>query len=60
MSVDVEGSIYRQARALGITLLTVSHRKSLWAHHDALLLFDGQGGYTFRQIQQGDADALGS
>ena len=60
MSIDVEGSIYRQARQLGITLLTVSHRRSLYAHHEALLLFDGQGGYSFRRIEPGDAAALGS
>lgn len=33
VSVDVEGDIYRLAASSGITLFTVSHRKSLWKHH---------------------------
>ncbi|KAF7638960.1 ABC transporter domain-containing protein [Meloidogyne graminicola] len=30
VSADVEGDIYRRCHELGITLFTVSHRKSLW------------------------------
>ena len=30
VKLDVEGKIYNQCRAMGITLFTVSHRKSLW------------------------------
>lgn len=33
VSVDVEGDIYRLAASSGITLFTVSHRRSLWKHH---------------------------
>ena len=33
VSVDVEGDIYSLAARSGITLFTVSHRKSLWKHH---------------------------
>lgn len=33
VSVDVEGDIYSLAGRSGITLFTVSHRKSLWKHH---------------------------
>lgn len=34
VSVDVEGSMYQYCRDVGISLFTVSHRKSLWKHHD--------------------------
>lgn len=51
VSVDVEGSMYRYCREVGITLLTVSHRKSLWQHHEYVLHLDGRGGYTFKTIE---------
>ncbi|CAM9922227.1 unnamed protein product [Ectocarpus fasciculatus] len=50
VSVDVEGDIYRLAASSGITLFTVSHRKSLWKHHGYLLRFDGLGGYEFKPM----------
>ena len=34
VSVDVEGYIYTHAREVGITLFTVSHRRSLWKYHE--------------------------
>jgi hypothetical protein len=36
VSVDVEGSMYRYCREVGITLFTVSHRRSLWKHHEVI------------------------
>lgn len=51
VSVDVEGSMYRYCRDVGITLLTVSHRKSLWQHHEYVLHLDGRGDYTFKPIE---------
>ncbi|CAG9760833.1 unnamed protein product [Ceutorhynchus assimilis] len=51
VSVDVEGSMYSYCREVGITLLTVSHRKSLWQHHEYVLHLDGRGGYTFKPIK---------
>lgn len=50
VSVDVEGSMYRYCREVGITLLTVSHRKSLWQHHEYVLHLDGRGEYSFKKI----------
>ena len=34
VSVDVEGAMYKYCKEVGITLFTVSHRKSLWVHHE--------------------------
>jgi ABC-type uncharacterized transport system fused permease/ATPase subunit len=40
-SVDIEGKMYSYAKSLGITLITVSHRKTLWKFHDFILRFSG-------------------
>uniref|UniRef100_A0AC34F3N8 ABC transmembrane type-1 domain-containing protein n=1 Tax=Panagrolaimus sp. ES5 TaxID=591445 RepID=A0AC34F3N8_9BILA len=50
VSMDVEGTMYKKCRELGITLFTVSHRKSLWVHHDYYLKMDGQGAYQYEKI----------
>lgn len=50
VSVDVEGSMYQYCRQVGITLFTVSHRRSLWTHHEYYLHMDGRGGYEFKPI----------
>lgn len=52
VSVDVEGSMYQYCRKAGITLFTVSHRKSLWQHHDYYLHMDGRGSYEFKTIDE--------
>ena len=54
VSVDVEGQLYERCKELGITLFSVSHRRSLWHHHEFLLRFDGQGGYEFRKMTPED------
>ena len=41
VSVDVEGKMYTHAKNLNITLITVSHRKTLWKFHDYILRFSG-------------------
>ncbi|KAK3572028.1 hypothetical protein QTP86_022261 [Hemibagrus guttatus] len=50
VSVDVEDYIYSHCRKVGITLFTVSHRKSLWKHHKYYLHMDGRGNYEFKPI----------
>ena len=50
LTLEIERVIYEKAKELGITLITVSHRKSLWKYHTRLLQFDGQGNYIFTQL----------
>uniref|UniRef100_A0A914RXH7 ABC transporter domain-containing protein n=1 Tax=Parascaris equorum TaxID=6256 RepID=A0A914RXH7_PAREQ len=52
VSVDVEGAIYSLCRERNITLFTVSHRKSLWIHHEYYLHLDGRGSYEFKKINE--------
>lgn len=42
----METRMMEHATRLGITLLTVSHRPSLWKYHAMILHYDGQGGYV--------------
>ncbi|KAJ2850211.1 ATP-binding cassette long-chain fatty acid transporter pxa2 [Coemansia brasiliensis] len=50
VSMDVEKIMYTHATQLGITLLTVSHRQSLWQYHNYILQYDGHGGYMFSKL----------
>lgn len=50
VTAEVEKIMYDEAKRLGITLMTVSHRKSLWAYHGWILHFDGQGSYVFTKL----------
>jgi ATP-binding cassette subfamily D (ALD) long-chain fatty acid import protein len=47
VTLEVERVMYEEAKRLGITLMTVSHRRSLWKYHTRILQFDGQGGFYF-------------
>lgn len=59
VSVDVEGYMYQYCKEVGITLFTVSHRKSLWKHHEYYLKMDGRGTYEFGDITS-DTTEFGS
>ncbi|KAI4501616.1 hypothetical protein M0802_003493 [Mischocyttarus mexicanus] len=59
VSIDVEDSMYSYCKDANITLFTVSHRKSLWKHHEYYLKMDGRGGYEFDKIEL-DTDEFGS
>lgn len=59
VSVDVEDAMYQYCKQVGITLFTVSHRKSLWKHHEFYLHMDGRGSFEFKKIQS-DTEEFGS
>ncbi|RDD42669.1 ATP-binding cassette sub-family D member 3 [Trichoplax sp. H2] len=59
VSVDVEGFMYSYCKKVGITLFTVSHRKSLWKYHDYVLQFDGRGKYSYTPIDE-NTEVFGS
>ena len=40
--MDVEGYLYRHARVQGITLITISHRQTLWQYHEWMLRFEDE------------------
>jgi len=50
VSVDVESFMYEHCKEIGITLITISHRPSLWKHHEKKLDMDGRGGFTFGEM----------
>jgi ABC-type uncharacterized transport system fused permease/ATPase subunit len=39
VSIEVEGKMYNFAKSLGITLITVSHKTSLFKYHNHLIRF---------------------
>ncbi|KDN38098.1 putative peroxisomal half ABC transporter [Tilletiaria anomala UBC 951] len=44
VSTDVEGLMYTRAKDMGITLITISHRPSLFKYHSLLLRLSGEDG----------------
>ncbi|XP_067934177.1 ATP-binding cassette sub-family D member 3-like [Watersipora subatra] len=52
VSMDVEGAMYEYCKETGISLFTVSHRKSLWTHHEYYLHMDGRGKYEYAPITE--------
>lgn len=58
VSIDIEQLLYQAVKSSGTTLISVSHRPSLWSFHDMVLALDGNGGYEFRNILPEDVPSL--
>ena len=52
VSIDVEGHLYSYMKSVGITLITVSHRETLWKYHEFLLKFHGDREYYFIEMPE--------
>lgn len=50
VSIDVEGHLYSYMKSQGITLITVSHRDTLWKYHEYLLKFKGDKDFEFGEM----------
>jgi len=48
--LKTEKMMYEEAKRRGTTLITVSHRRSLWRYHGWCLEFDGAGGARFARL----------
>ena len=50
MQVFIHSFIHNREK--GITLFTISHRASLFKFHEYMLIFDGEGGWSFETIDK--------
>eukprot|EP00357_Protocruzia_adherens_P026458 CAMPEP_0114997472 /NCGR_PEP_ID=MMETSP0216-20121206/14920_1 /TAXON_ID=223996 /ORGANISM="Protocruzia adherens, Strain Boccale" /LENGTH=665 /DNA_ID=CAMNT_0002361861 /DNA_START=11 /DNA_END=2008 /DNA_ORIENTATION=+ len=51
VAIDIEAKIYTYCKESGVTLITVSHRPTLWQYHEYLIRFDGNGGWKFETLE---------
>lgn len=51
VSVDVEEELYRKAKELNITIITITQRPGLIELHDQLLTLHGEGKWKLSRIQ---------
>eukprot|EP00760_Papus_ankaliazontas_P007507 PhM_4_TR13361/c0_g1_i1/m.81873 len=47
IDVELEARLYATCAELGISVITVAHRRTVWKYHNWVLKFDGDGGYVF-------------
>jgi len=50
VSVDVEGHLYAHLKQMGITMITTSHRDTLWKYHDYLLRIKQDNTFEFGEM----------
>jgi len=50
LSTDIEGHLYSYMKNSNITLITVSHRTTVWKYHDWLLEFKGNKEFSFGEM----------
>ncbi len=50
VSPQMEQLMYAHAQSLGISVLSVAHRSSLWHFHNYILKFKGDGTYSFTKL----------
>lgn len=51
MDPSIEAIAYNTCQKLGITLISVAHRRSVWKYHNWVLRFDGCGGFVFGPLR---------
>ncbi|KPJ05567.1 ATP-binding cassette sub-family D member 2 [Papilio xuthus] len=52
VSLETELVMYEEAVRCGITLLSITHRPSVWKYHTHVLEFDGAGNWSFRTLDK--------
>lgn len=52
VSQDIESTIYLAIKEMGIVLITITHRPSLYKFHTHILKFEGQGKWDFKELLQ--------
>jgi ABC-type uncharacterized transport system fused permease/ATPase subunit len=50
VSFEIEEKMYKKAKDMNITLITVSHRDSVWQYHDYLLRFKDRSTFSFEKF----------
>ncbi|CAH0403603.1 unnamed protein product [Chilo suppressalis] len=52
VSMETEVVMYSEAVREGITLLSITHRPSVWKYHTHVLEFDGAGNWAYRPLDK--------